>query len=187
MSDQTIIGGKQLFDFLQQLPVKVERNVMRSALRAGAAVIRDEARNNVPVLLGALRKSIRVTTGSKNGRVWASVKAGNSVAYYWRWVEFGTKPHLIKVQNDEKPINYRLTAKRGVLTRVSMSTINRNSLMIGHNFIGPTVDHPGAKPHPFMRPALDAKGNAAVEAVRDKIVERLMKEHGFDLPAPEGE
>jgi hypothetical protein len=36
-----------------------------------------------------------------------------------------------------------------------------------------------------MRPALDAKGNAAVDAVVAKIAERLMKEHGFDVPAPE--
>ena len=183
--ERTIIGGRQLLDALQQLPVKIERNVMRAALRAGANVIRNEARDNVPVRLGALRKSIRVSTGSKNGRVWATIKAGSKEAYYWRWVEFGTKPHLIKVQEDEKPINSRLTAKRGQLTRVSMRTINRNALKIGSNFVGPTVSHPGAQPHPFMRPALDAKGNAAVDAVVAKIAERLMKEHGFDVPAPE--
>lgn len=186
MSDQTIIGGKELFDFLQQLPTKVERNIMRAALRAGAVVIRDEARNNVPVKLGELRKSVRVSTGAKKGIVTASVKAGSKKAYYWRWVEFGTRAHLIKVQEDERPINYRRSAKLGKLTYVSMRTINRNALKIGNHFVGPVVAHPGAKPSPFMRPALDNAGGRAVQAVVAKVRERLTKE-GINAPAPEAE
>jgi HK97 gp10 family phage protein len=186
MAEQNIIGGRQLYEFLQALPVKIERNILRAGLRAGAVVIRDAAREKVPVKLGALRKSIRVTVGSKRGIVTASVKAGNKDAFYWRFVEYGTKAHLIKVSIGEMPINYRLTAKRGKLTYMSMTTVNRNILKIGNTFVGPVVSHPGAKPSPFMRPALDEKGDAAVRAVVEKIRERLTKE-GINVPAPEEE
>lgn len=179
--DRAIVGGRELDAFLQQLPVKVEKNIMRAALRAGAAVIRDEARNNVSVLDGLLRRSIRVTGQVKNGTATASVKVG---AFYGNMVEYGTRAHLIKVQEEEKAINYRLTRKRGVLTRVSMRTINRHVLQIGNHFVGPTVSHPGAHQKPFLRPALDTKAGAAIEAVKNKIRQRLTKE-GINVPAPE--
>jgi HK97 gp10 family phage protein len=181
--DRPIVGGEQLFNFLQTLAVKVEKNIMRSALRAGAAVIKDKAKENVPVRLGDLKKSIRVSTGAKNGVVAASVKAGDKKAYYWRFVEYGTKGHLIKVEENERAINYRLTAKRGVLTRVSMTTVNRNALRIGNTFVGPTVNHPGAKPSPYMRPAFDSEADNAIAAVAEQIKKRLTKE-GINVTDP---
>ena len=187
MADETtIVGGRELAQFLAQLPVKVEKNIMRAALRAGAAVIREEARQHVPVQLGALRRSIRVSTGDKNGLVQATVKAGDCRAFYAHMVEYGTQGLLFNVEEDERPVNYRLTRKRGALTRVSMRTVNRNVLRIGNNFVGPTVSHPGARPGPYMRPALDSKSGAAVAAVAAKVRERLTKE-GINVPAPEAE
>ena len=46
------------------------------------------------------------------------------------------------------------------------------------------VQHPGAKKKPFLRPALDLQGQAAVEAVREYIRTRLATKHGIDVPAP---
>lgn len=187
MADETtIVGGRQLAEMLRQLPVKIEKNIMRAAMRAGAAVLRGEARDLVPVDMGDLRRSIRVSTSAKGGTVKASVKAGNKRAFYAHMVEFGTKPHLIKVKEEDRPVNYRLTQRRGVLTRVSMRTINRRGLMIGNNFVGPKVEHPGARPAPFMRPALDNASDRAIKAVADKVRERLTKE-GINVPAPEVE
>ena len=182
--DQTIIGGRELDAFLQQLPVKVERNILRAAMRAGAAEYRKMIQARVPVVHGILRKSVRVTTRSKKGTVTASVKIGNGMAYYAHMVEYGTKKHLIKVEDSERPINYRRTRKRGVLTYASMRTVNRNSLRIGNTFVGPTVEHPGAGERPFMRPALDTAGDRAIRAVAAKIRERLTKA-GIETPAPE--
>lgn len=186
MSDQVIKGGKELDAFLRSLPVKVERNIMRAALRAGAAVLREEAKANVPVDSGDLRRSIRVTTSFKKGIVRAAVKTDPTIAFYAQMVEYGTKPHLIKVQDSERPINYRLTSKRGKLTYMSMTTVNRNVLRIGSTFVGPVVSHPGSKPTPFLRPAFDTKSGAAIAAVAAKIRERLTKE-GINAPAPEVE
>lgn len=169
-----IKGGKELYDLLQTLPVKLEKNIMRGAMRAGAKVIADEAKRNVSVKSGALKKSIRISTKSKNGRVSASVKAGNKDTFYVKFVEFGTARHLISVQDNEKPLNKR----RGIRFNkvVSMTTINRNVLRIGNTFIGKTVEHPGARAKPFMRPAFDAKGQEAIDAVIAYINGRLNKQ-----------
>jgi HK97 gp10 family phage protein len=158
MDDQAIIGGRELDAFLQQLPVKVERNILRAAMRAGANVFKAAAKEAVPVDDGDLKASIRVTTRTKNGTVYASLKAGGKKAPHWHWVEFGTAAHKIRA----KP-NHALS------------------------FGGVTVhevDHPGAKPKPFMRPAFDSAAAAAVAAAAAKIRERLTKE-GINTPAPE--
>lgn len=158
MDDEVIVGGRELANFLQQLPVKVEKNILRAALRAGGIVFREEARDNVPVEDGDLKASIRVTTRMKRGTIYASVKAGGRRAPHWHWVEFGTKPHKIKAKKQA-------------------------ALAFGGK-IARTVDHPGARPKPYMRPALDAKSSAAIAAVAAKIRERLTKE-GINVPAPE--
>lgn len=156
--DRNITGGAELDAFLQTLSAKVEKNIMRSALRAGANVIKDEAKANVPVKLGNLRKSVRVSTGSKAGSVFATVKAGNKRAWYWRFVEFGTASHLIM------PKNARALAVGGVVVE--------------------KIEHPGATASPFMRPALDAKADQALAAVTAQIRKRLTIE-GINTPAPE--
>ena len=157
-NERNISGGRELDAFLQTLAVKVEKNIMRSALRAGANVFKDEAKANVPVDLGDLRRSIRVTTGAKGGQVTASVKAGNKKAFYWRFVEFGTAAHKIA------PKNGRALAIGGKVVRA--------------------VNHPGARAKPFLRPALDAKAEMALRAIGVQIRARLTKE-GINTPAIE--
>lgn len=153
MSQENITGGAALDALLASLPVKLETNIMRSALRAGAAVYLAQVKQNIPVEHGLLRQSARVTTRkTKDGKVSASVKVGNSAAFYAHMVEFGTRPHSI--------------TSRGM-------TINGNVVR--------SVDHPGARPHPFMRPAADEKFTQAVEAVRMQVRKRLTKE-GLQTP-----
>ncbi len=158
-NDVQVKGLADLQRALDQLPAKIEANVMRSALRQGANVIKDEAKAKVPVHLGALRDSIRVSTGMKRGTVKATIKAGDKKAWYWRFVEFGTKAHWIKPKN-------------------------KKSLFLA-GLARETVHHPGARAKPFMRPALDARAHAAIEAVGEAIRRRLATKHGIDVPAPE--
>lgn len=143
-------GGAELQAFLSSLPAKVEQNIMRGALRAGAKVIAEEAKNNVPVKSGDLRDSIRVGTRAKRGQVTASVKAGNKKAYYYNFVEFGTAAHEIKPKDAK-------------------------SLFFAGMF-GDLIAHPGNRAKPYMRPALDSKSNEAIEAVGRAIGKRLTKE-----------
>lgn len=175
-TEQGLVGARELDDLLQTLPVKVEKNIMRAALRAGAAVFLAEVKNNIPAVSGDLRASARITTRFRKGSVSASVKVGDKKVYYAKMVEFGTKPHVISVTGVDRPISRR-TGKQ-----VSIRTINR-SLALGGKLIGPSVKHPGAKPHPYARPAADAAFTAATAAVTAKIRERLTKE-GINVPAP---
>lgn len=179
--DINVKGLKELQDLLDKLPAKVEANIMRGALRAGAKPIRAAAINNINSKSGELAAGIKVSTRIKGGVVSATIAARGDSGYKANFVEYGTRAHLISVQDNEKHINYRLSRKRGVTVLESMRTINRRVLQIGRNFVGPTVDHPGAKPHPFMRPALDSEGQNAAIAVAAYIKRRLSAKHGLDV------
>lgn len=192
-------GFKELDQFLKQLPEKLQINVMRGAIRAAGRVYRDEARSNVNSISGNLAKSIRVSAklDRANKTIRGTVKAGKVTkqtlarrqkgqqqrvpgVFYAHFVEFGTRPHLIKVPEDEKRINYRRSRKLGIVVRESLTTINRRSLKIGSNFTGPTVMHPGARPKPFMRPAFDTQSRAAIKAAGEYIKKRLRTKHGLN-------
>lgn len=150
MTDIAISGLKELDAALQDLPAKIEKNVLRGAMRAGAKVMLDAARQQVPVKTGALRDSLTLKSGYQRGRVTGTVRAGNSKAYYAHMVELGTARHFIKPK----------TAR---------------SLFIAGLFRD-VVDHPGARARPFMRPAFDSSSAAAIEAMAEYLRERIPKE-----------
>lgn len=149
-SEIEIKGLSELHKLLQDLPAKVEANVLRGGIRAGSKVLEEAIKENVPVRLGALRDSIKVKTTSRRGTVQAVITAGNVKAFYASWVEFGTTQHYIKPKN-------------------------RKSLFFAGIAKG-VVDHPGATPKPYMRPALDESSTAAVDAMAEYIRNRLPKE-----------
>lgn len=159
MTTINVKGLKELQQFLDQLPAKMEANIMRGALRAGAKPIAEEARKNAPtgepsdtakrryrVYAGALRDSIRITSriDHRNSNVVASVKAGGKVrrtgadVFYANFLEFGTNPH------------------------------------------GGGSLNPGIAPQPFMRPAIDSQSEAAVTATGEYIKKRLATKHGLN-------
>lgn len=144
MSNVNIKGGKELMAFLSELPAKMERNIMRSALNQGAKVIQAEAKSNVPVDSGELRDSLKRSTRVRRGKVTAKV---TSKLFYAHFVEFGTAAH-------------RITGKDG------------GPLFFGGKLVK-GANHPGSRPHPFLRPALDSKSNDAIRAVGAQINKRL--------------
>jgi len=158
MADQSIFGGRELDAFLQQLPVKTERNILRAALRAGANEFGKDMKANVPVDEGDLKASIRTTTRTKKGTVYAAVKVGGRRAPHAHLVEFGTAAHKIRAKKD-------------------------SALVVNGNAVS-EVDHPGARAQPFARPAFDTGAAPALTAVGAKIRERLTKEN-INVPAPE--
>ncbi len=179
-------GLKELDQFLKLLPVKVEANIKRGMLRAAGNEYKEEAKSNINSVSGDLAKSVRVTTrlNRKKGKIDAAVKAGPTKkipgAFNAHFVEFGTRPHLIKVPENEKQINKRLSRKRGKVVRESLTTINRRSLQIGQSFVGPVVKHPGARAHPFMRPAFDSKSKDAIKAAGEYVKRRLRTKNGIN-------
>lgn len=86
--------NKALLKTLNQLPTRIQKNVMVGAIRSGANIVRDEARRLVPVDTGNLKKSI-ATIRRKGDRntVQFSVtpsKGGKNDGWYAHFLEFGT-------------------------------------------------------------------------------------------------
>lgn len=152
-------GLTELDAVLSTLTLKLQRNVMRGALRAGSKVQLQRARQLVPVKQGALRDSLRIRTSVRRGVVRSRLIAGNAKAFYAHMVEFGTAAHYIKPKT-------------------------ASSLFIA-GLLRQGAQHPGASKHPFMRPALDATVADATRAIADYIRARLNKQ-GLDTPDAEG-
>lgn len=165
MTTSNVKGLKELQAFLDQLPAKIEANVMRAALRAGAKVVLAEAQANLAsngsVNTGTLSAGLKVSTGSRRGVVRAVVKTSGKHAFLANWVEHGTAAHFIKPKKAKS---------------LFIAGLLRNG-----------VNHPGAKPKPFLRPALDSQSQAALLAVGEAIKKRLNKQgldaSGVDLEA----
>ena len=142
---------------LASLPTRIERNVLRGALRAGMKPVQLAARDNAAKATGELARGLKVSTDGRKGKVYARLKTSGKHDYIARFVEFGTAPH-------------RISGRNGGMLRIAGGAIV------------PSVAHPGARAVPFMRPALDTQAEPAVQAVADYIRNRLSTQHGIDVP-----
>ena len=176
----TITGLADLKNLLATLPAKIENNILRGAMRAGAGVIAEEAKRLVPSGPGRpgdvnhLRDSIKFSARSEPGLVTAKVQTKGPGAYKAPWIEFGTAAHYISVDDD---VRDGLTVKR--INR----KVGEGSLVINGHFVGKSVHHPGARKIPFMRPAVDNKQGEAIEAISAYITQRCTKA-GIETPDP---
>lgn len=161
MSKLKIEGLSDLNKALQELPAKIERNILRGALREGSKEFLAKAREEVPKKSGALLKSLRVSARVKQGKVTATMTAGNKVAFYAHMVEFGTASFYTG-SGESVGAPYEIKP-------------NGKALKVGDYYFG-KITQPGVKPQPFMRPAFDAGSADAVKAVTDYIKKRLEKE-----------
>jgi len=100
---------RELIGTLNALPEKIEKNIVRSAVRSGAAIIRDAIRAKAPVKTGKLKKSIRVKQiYNKKGKVIFKVMTGVNKKYkqagtkaprqvnYAKQIEFGNSQMAAK-------------------------------------------------------------------------------------------
>lgn len=89
------IDTKKLLQAMKDLPIRVQKNIMVGATRAGANVVRDEAKRRVPVKFGGLKKSIGTTRRRSKDRSEVSFgvsprKGGKNASFYGRFIELGT-------------------------------------------------------------------------------------------------
>lgn len=155
MADINVTGLRELNTFLDQLAPKLAKNVMRGSLRSGMKVVLPVAKSNIHSVSGELAKGLKLSTGSKGGRVTASIKAKGKHAHVAPWLEYGTAPHIIRAR------------KVGGLALPNGAVVSE-------------VFHPGQGPKPFMRPALDQQASAAVVAAGNYMKQRLESKHGLD-------
>ena len=178
-----ITGLKELNDVLKSLPEKIEKNVMRGALRAGQKVMLDGAKAKVGSVTkkdtGLLEKSLRIRFNRKSGKfnwIRSYLIAGDKDAYYSHMVEFGTVAHWITIKKEARlsRMTRRGPKKYGISTHNEM--LKNGSLVIGKNFVGASVAHPGSKEKPFMRRTFDSYSNAAMSASVEYLRKRIPKE-----------
>ena len=90
-----ISGAAEMERLLKLLPEKVAERVTKNALRAGARVIRDEAKDRVPVDTGDLRDSVVVKAPTqrqrKRGAALVVVGFKKPVSRRAHLTEFGTQ------------------------------------------------------------------------------------------------
>ena len=141
----TVTGGDEIVRKLRALGVNMER-AQEVVLRAGAEVVRQAAADNVRSVSSSVASDITIQrVGDEGGAVVIGI-APTRKTWYAVFLERGTRPHTVK-------------ARSGKALR----------------FIGPSGDvyrrsiqHPGTKARPFMRPAADENHERIVNAVGDK-------------------
>lgn len=177
----TVKGREEVRAFLRSIPEALEKKVLRGAARAGGRVIAEEAKQRS--VSSEVSDAVKVSTRqTEPGRVVAKVQVKGDGAYIAPWLEYGTNPHFISVADDQrggrgiKRINSQVKAADG-----------NGSLVIGGKFVGATVFHPGARPYPFLRPALDAKEAEAIAAAQGYINTRLAREGLGGAEVPEAD
>jgi HK97 gp10 family phage protein len=164
MADLKVQGLAELRQRMAGVSDKLVKNVLRSGLRKGATIVRNQARANFSTaggpnsLTGALRASIRVTPrrGTPTRVVFSIVagtltkaqtkKFGADSAYYALWVEKGH-------------INRKLgQALRGGLRKKAAAR---------------AVSTSNTPAHPYMKPAIENKAQEAIDIMIKTIGDKL--------------
>jgi HK97 gp10 family phage protein len=164
----TITGLEEALAELRALPQVIQQRVMRGAVAKGASVIRAEAVRRAPVYDGPALGAAHAPPGTLRQAIYQARipsqctpvrevfrvdvrkgkrKAGRGAsvdAYYASWVEYG---HFARVPHAMTKTAKAAGRALGVARHVPA--------------------------HPFMRPAIEAAGPAAIEAMRAYIVQQL--------------
>lgn len=169
-----IIFTNDFREGFQKLADAIGEAALRSAGYAGAAVLQAEMITRVPVRTGVIEKNIIVKRATdecdgNNKQVYlATVRTGAQNvagdAYYWRWVEDG---HKFVRRRKGKGKGVRVNRKTG------KESINAARLASEMEYGTAKI---GARP--FMRPAWEARKNDALEAVREKLREKISEALG---------
>lgn len=160
----TVKGRAETRAFIAGAPEAIAKKVLVGAGRVMANVVAEEARDRSISM--EVSSAIKVTVKTEPGRIIARVIVKGPGAYLAPWLEYGTAPHFISVDDSQRD---------GMSTARFNKSDQAASLLIGGKFVGSTVFHPGARPHPFLRVSLDLKEREAVAAGQQYISTRISK------------
>ena len=150
--DLKVTGFEGLEATLAELPNELAGKILIPATTAGARVILAEARRLAPVgkigpvqegehMPGNLKRSLVARVRRRGVETGVTVSIGPTKrAWYAAIVEFGQSAHTIVVKG-------------------------KKALADGGVFFGRKVNHPGSPPRPFLRPALDTRGQEAIDVL----------------------
>lgn len=155
MSDVEMLGMDEILKKLKVFPEKIQKSVVKGAIRASAKPIITEARKLVPKDEGTLKKSIGVVARKSKDKniihfsVAPQIKKGGWFAHF---IEFGT---YAKLDHAKK------SPRRGKLGA-------RRAKIVAQGF--------GIVAIPFMRTAFEKKGAESIEAAKTYMTKRIDKE-----------
>jgi HK97 gp10 family phage protein len=161
MAEFVIHGIRELALNLERFPEQLKRKAMDRVMRRGGRYISLLAKELVPVRSGsgALKRSIRVAIVRRGDFITARVIAGRNRKkddpYYAWMVEGGTEPHEIRPKG-------------------------RKSLFFA-GLSRTIVKHPGARPRPYLRPALEQGADTALALMRDELADQIERLGGSTL------
>lgn len=149
----TVKGVDELLKALKQFPQNIQKNVLKGAVRAGAASLVKEAKANVPVDTGNLKESIGIVAvkSKKPQYIQFKVTTRKGDGWYAHMVEFGT------LGKREEPLSPG--------TRRSPKAIEMAKKGFG---ISPAKA--------FMRPAYENKGEETITVAKEYLEKRIDKE-----------
>ena len=169
-------GGADVRRFIAKLPDELERTVLRGAARAGGKIILAEAKERS--ISSDLDDALVMRSEAGAGRITVKITVrkgwGRAIA---NWLEYGTDAHFISIAKDES----------GGKSVARFNARDKRTMIIGGKFVGDTVFHPGARPHPFLRTSLDIKGAEAVLAAQSYLNAHLTRSGIIAGAEPEGD
>ena len=147
MADRVVLKADttHLIAALKDLRREIQRYAIKRAGRAGAYLFLQEAKRLVQVKSGLLKNDLRIRQRMKNDEADFSVGTSRK-APHAHLVELGTRPHRIPTPNGSP-----------------------------FSVPGGWIDHPGARPFPFLRPAFDSKKDEAGEKAIDILWKHIEK------------
>lgn len=164
----TVRGKAEVNSFMKGIPAQMT-SVLRGAARAGANVVADEIKEKTPSEL--VRDNVRIRTKAESDQIRVRIDVKDRWARsIGIWLEYGTDPHFISVDESQ-----RGGRSVGRINTLAKDADKGHSLLIGGEFVGTTVFHPGARPHPAFRPALDTKEAEAINAAQAYIGTRISR------------
>jgi HK97 gp10 family phage protein len=168
-----IEGLKELDAILKSFPARLEKNILRTALRQSSNVLRDAARQNASSMPG-IAKNIKVKSLKSSPQLTYMATAVDKTpeSYYARFVEFGTASHYAGL-NNKTPVKYTIKPK------------NKKALAFeiggeagSQKIIASKIESSGRRATPFMRPAIDASINQMITTFKLAVNARIKMEFG---------
>jgi len=149
MEGLTVQGDRQVISKLHDLENKVARRHLRTALRAGAAPIRDAAKADAPSRTGLLASEIKIKAGRSGGGIVSVMVTIGKKAFYGAFVNSG---HFL---------GHRLRGK------FNEKNYHQASLAAGRKFV------PGKH---FMDRAYESKKREAVDITQKTLFDLIEQE-----------
>ncbi|WP_294390443.1 hypothetical protein [uncultured Sphingomonas sp.] len=180
-------GEAELYALLDSLAGNTGRNILRGAAKAAATAalpIVQQAAGSLrtpEIKVGGqvkhasvrLADALKVVDSSRGDLIKSKLQLRKFPASVGIWAEHGTLGHWVTKKKGTK--------LNGLSVRTANRALRNGSLVIGKNFVGDAVYHPGAKWNPFMSTGADAAREVSAKAAADYVRLRLTKE-GLAMP-----